>query len=427
MAWSVIDLSSITDELIALLTDCFDAGAPVWTVNGGSVERFDVTISGAMPETVREDGACKLSLYLLHVGEDKFYRNSPVPGPYPQINRKSPLSLDLYYLLTAYAKDNYNHEQQAMSIALRCFHENAIVTKPAGTPHYTLTMETETADEMARLWQALSTPLRLSVVYKVSVAFITPSELPSPPQPRPESVGLAVAPAGTVSSASARLYGAALRESFIVPPGAGAGQTDSIAYVLAPGLVRPGDDLIVTGDGLDGADFAGVFLSTADGATEYDIGNWRQMPASASDLRLHFPKSVGTPPAASPAPGVYLLRAGSNAPATRSNPVAVTVAAFVDDTVTPPALSPHPLTPDLNGVYTVHGLGFTTAETEVFVGSAPLTRVNLPAGPGAGQFQIDATETSFQFKPPTPFPHGHYALLIRVNRIDTPPAWTVDL
>jgi hypothetical protein len=101
------------------------------------------------------------------------------------------------------------------------------------------------------------------------------------------------------------------------------------------------------------------------------------------------------------------------------------VAAFVDDTVTPPALSPHPLVPDVNGVYTVNGLGFTTAQTDVFVGSAPLARVNAP--PGAGQFQIDAAETSFQFKPPAPFPHGHYELRIRVNQIDSAPAWTVDL
>ena len=191
MAASVIDLLSITDELIALLTAAFAPTAPVWTTNGGPIARFDAKINGAMPEAVRDhEGDCQLSLYLLHVSQDKFYRNTPVPGryptiqqdparpgPYPQLNRKSPLSLDLDHLLTAFAKDHYNYEQQAMGIALRCFHENAIIVN--APEHYTLSMEMQTADEMARLWQALSTPLRLSVVYKVTVAFITPSDSPS--------------------------------------------------------------------------------------------------------------------------------------------------------------------------------------------------------------------------------------------------------
>ena len=422
MAWSVIDLSSITDELIALLTDSFASTAPVWKDNGGPLNRFDVNISGSMPETVREDGTCQLSLYLLHVSQDSFYRNMPVPGPYPQINTKNPLSLDLYYLLTAYAKDKYNHEQQAMSIALRCFHENAIVTKPADSEHYTLTMEVETADEIARIWQALSTPLRLSVVYKVSVAFITPSEEPSEARPRPDSVGLAVMPTGSVSVAPARLFGAAVRESFIVPPGADAGHADTIPFVATPGLTRPGDDLFVTGDGLDNTDYLNIYLTPKSGASEYDISTWRKETASPDGLRVHFPESVGTPPAASPAPGRYSLRVGSGA-TKRSNDIDIAVAAFIDNKVTPPALSPHPLTPDAGGVYTVKGLGFTTAKTEVFLGDVPLSKVNTP--PGAGEFQIDSTETSFKFKRPAALPHGRYQLRIRVNGIESPPSWTV--
>ncbi|HVZ53974.1 MAG TPA: DUF4255 domain-containing protein, partial [Pseudolabrys sp.] len=287
MALSTIDLSSITDELLALLTDSFASTAPVWKDNGGPLDRFHVAISGAMPETVRENGTCQLSLYLLHVSQDKFYRNTPMPGPYPQVNSKNPLSLDLYYLLTAYAKENYNHEQQAMSIALRCFHENAIVVKPPltklphhknevyPTEHYTLTMEVETADEMSRIWQALSTPLRLSVVYKVSVAFITPSDEPDAPHPKPAAVALAVVPSGTTSKTPARLFGAAVRESIDVPAGADSGQAEDIPYVATPGLTRPSDDFVVTGDGLNDPNYQNVYLTPAGGGTEYDISNWR--------------------------------------------------------------------------------------------------------------------------------------------------------
>lgn len=421
MALSVIDLSSITDELLALLTDSLASTAPVWKDNGGTLDRFDVNITGAMPETVRENGTCQLSLYLLHVSQDKFYRNTPMPGPYPQVNSKNPLSLDLYYLLTAYAKDNYNQEQQAMSIALRCFHENAIVTKPADSEHYTLTMEVETADEMSRIWQALSTPLRLSVVYKVSVAFITPSELPDAPHPKPASVGLAVAPTGTVSEAVARLFGAAVRESFNVPPGANSGQAEDIPYVATPGLTRPSDDLVVTGDGLDGTDYLNIYLTPAAGGTEYDISAWRKGTPAADALRVHFPAAVGAPPAASPPPGAYRLSVGSGA--IRSNTIAVTVAPFIK--VTPPGPLPQVLVPDGNEVYTVEGRGFVTAATEVFVGDTELTRVNKPAGPDAGEFQIDPSETSFQFKRPAALPAGRYELRVRVNGIEAPPSWTV--
>ncbi len=121
MAWSVIDLSSITDHLIALLKEAFKPTSPVWIENGGTIKRFAPVINGAMPETARDEGGCTLSLYLLHVSQNKFYRNTPVNGPLPQLNRKHPLSLDLYYMLTAYAGDTYAQEQQAMSIALRCF------------------------------------------------------------------------------------------------------------------------------------------------------------------------------------------------------------------------------------------------------------------------------------------------------------------
>ncbi len=442
MAASVIDLSSITDELIALLKDRFDISPAKWNAQNAPIAIFDAHITGAMPEAVRgsHEGDCQISLYLLHVSQDKFYRNTPLPapytnmqqnpatsGPYPQTNRKTPLSLDLYYLLTAFAKDNYNLEQQAMGIAMRCFHENAIILN--APQHFTMTMETQTADEMSRLWQALSTPLRLSVVYKVSVAFVTPTEKPVALQPPPEAVGLAVMPSGTVSEAHARLFGAAVRESFIVPKDAEAGHVTDISYVLAPGLVRSDDDLIVTGDGLNRADFAKVYLRDSDDgavAKEFEITAWRQAPALPTDLRLHFPDTVAALPGApgplvsSPPPGRYWLCVGSGS-APRSNIVPISVAAYIDNAVTPPAPSPHHLDPGAGGVYTINGRGFISGSTEVFVGGAALAS----GGTGDGQFQITGG-TQIQFKPPAALPSGTYGLRVRVNGVDSPPSWTID-
>jgi hypothetical protein len=419
MAWSVLDLSIITDELIGLLRDTVDPASTVWKNHGGPIDFFQVTVSGAMPEADRDSAECVLSLYLLHVSQDPHFRNTPVNGSVPQFNRSQPLSLNLYYLLTSFANKNYNQEQQAMSIAMRCFHERAIMHVLAPQQQeYTITMEVQTADEMSRLWQALSTPYRLSVVYKISIVFVTPSVDPVAAAPVPTAVGLAVAPQGVASDVPARIFGAAVRESFAVPEGATAAHADTITSSIVPGLVRPGDDLIVTGDGFDLPAYAKVYL-TAPGPVETDITAWRQGPVSASTLRVSFPKDPGAVPP-SPPPGAYLLTVGSDAPKLRTNAATVAVAARVDGVLTPPQLMP-----DAGGLYTVQGAGFTAALTEARFGDVPLTRV--AAAPNAGEFEVAPDGTSFTFKAPNALPKGRYFLGISVNQIASPPSWYVVL
>src|SRR6266568_3716885 len=192
----VVDLSIITDTLIGMLNACI-ADSPLWTSETPPVTRFQIDVTGAQPEAVRDDGNCQLSLYLFHVAQDKFQRNSPVMGPRSSVIPQQPLSLDLYYLLTAYAGKNYTQEQQAMSIALRCFYNKPIIkTVVQGDPHqeFTLSMEVESADELSRLWQALTISFRLTVMYKVCVIFIAPDVPSTQPAPPPKYVGLAATP-----------------------------------------------------------------------------------------------------------------------------------------------------------------------------------------------------------------------------------------
>jgi hypothetical protein len=176
----VLDLSIVTDALIQILTGCVDT-------------KF--AVSGKPPDAIRT-GSNQLSLYLFHVALDRFQRNSPVvsqraplPPPGRDINRAQaipaqPLSLDLYYLLSAYAGDDYVSEQLAMTQALKCFHEHPLVRvsvtigSDTAQEQFALTMEPETADDQGRLWQAITQSLRLSVVYKVSVVFITGQPAP---------------------------------------------------------------------------------------------------------------------------------------------------------------------------------------------------------------------------------------------------------
>ena len=76
-----------------------------------------------------------------------------------------------------------------MSGALKWFREHPIVrgTMPIDnrSKEFTVTMELQTVDEIGRLWQAISSPLRLSAVYRASVIFPEPDP-PTPPK-RPRS------------------------------------------------------------------------------------------------------------------------------------------------------------------------------------------------------------------------------------------------
>src|ERR1035438_2940534 len=184
----VLDLSIVTDLLIQKLTDAWHA-SPLWSSLPPDAYFFP-TISGSTPEGVRIAGGCQLTVSLIHIEPNKYQRNfvfppaSP-PSPQPPSPRAQqipalPISLDLFYFVTTYAENNYHQEQQAMSIVLNCFYQNpiirTIVTLP-GSPgetlreEFTLTMEIETADSISRLWQAITAPFRLSLLYRVAVVF----------------------------------------------------------------------------------------------------------------------------------------------------------------------------------------------------------------------------------------------------------------
>ena len=66
-----------------------------------------------------------------------------------------------------------------MSVALRIFHANGVVrsdSTPTPAWQLTLTMEHRSYDELSRLWQATTVPLRLGVIYRAAVLFLTPDE-----------------------------------------------------------------------------------------------------------------------------------------------------------------------------------------------------------------------------------------------------------
>ena len=192
MALGLLDLSIVTDRLLKQLNDCVDV-SPMWAeeptppagtplgANPGA--RFTIYFSGSPPDIAHALDNCQVSLYLFHVAPDKFHRSTFPTGGRARVIPEQPLALTLYYLLSAHSKD-YIEEQQAMSIALKCFHDHPVVsaTVPIDSrvEEFTLTMEPESVDDIGRLWQSISIPLRLSAVYRASVVFLQPETATRP-------------------------------------------------------------------------------------------------------------------------------------------------------------------------------------------------------------------------------------------------------
>jgi len=324
VARTVFDLARITDRVVSDLEALFQSDE-IW-VPTTDIERFDVTVSASMPESVRDKGGCQLSWYLVHASEDPAWRNTPAdnrPGAHmPQGNRSRPQGLDLSYLLTAFAKDNAIQEQQAMSIAMRYFHEQAILLPRLFYPfHLTVTMETQNLDEASRLWQALSAPLRMGVVYRVAVVFMEPTEEPAPVGPPPRLVRLVVGAAELESLEVAQLLGPAIRADFQVPVNSTRESVDLVTSSIAPEEFKPGDRILVAGLNLDAVGYQNVFLRLIDGV-DTNITIW-QANRTPSRLVLNVPTG-----ATAPAPGWYLLSLGHDQPTpVRSNAVALRLVA----------------------------------------------------------------------------------------------------
>lgn len=409
MAIGVSNLWDITDELIQLLN----------ANKGGAT----FTVTDRSPDEVRGlPDATYLSLYLFHVAPDKFQRNTLPVASTPGADRATrafrtphqPLSLELYYFLSAYAKgaSAAQDEQRAMTAALKCFHEHPIITAtvpdgPAASHsvEFVLSLEPETADSVGRLWLAVTSSLRLAVVYKASIVLVEP---PVPPvqAKKPDIINLAVSPTSLPFAKTGQVISTDIRVSYIAP-----GNTPH-DYELFPAVVAPGQVFTLYGAGLNQPSSNRLYLLLSDG-TEQDVTTWAsQVTESRFILTL--------PTTGFPAAGVYQLRVGnavaSSTPgAIRSNATPFSIAAWVDPTGGP-ILSPVGIT------YTLTGRGFSPGSLEVLLETVP-----LQAGAAApGQFTVNGAGTEIQFQLPGDLPNGAYGVRVRVNQVESPPAkWVV--
>jgi hypothetical protein len=425
-----LDLSAVTDSLIGLVKSQWTA-APIWTEVGGNPAgpTFTPNFTGLAPDAARQEPGTQLSMYLYHVESDNaqealFWQDQILHAAAGAPTRFLPLALNLFYLLFAYSETSYTQEQEAMSAALRVYHANPIVRSDPGAPdpwELTLTMEHRSYDELSRLWQATTVPLRMSLVYRAAVVFINPDAMP-PPAPNPkrvtvvaDRVQLPLLLPGTGEYPV--VFGTFRDSSYLGPAGS------AVPLSLSPATVAAGQTTWLMGSDLRSTGVSDrVYLLPPDGGAEVDVTTWAvAADSSAAKFVLTLPATVGTAPTDAPVPGVYQLRAGSGAlgapGANRTGSTPVSVAAYVDPAGGPVLAGLPP--------FTVHGAGFLPGATEVLVGMVALT--DTAAVPAPGEVSIDPSGTFFSFSPPAG-PAGMLApVRVRVHGIESDPALWVTL
>jgi hypothetical protein len=444
--WSTPDIGNITN----VLRDLLDQGIAQYTAATG-LSTANIKVSCDAPDTRKAgDPNCYLTVYLLHVGRDPFWRNTPVQGSRGQLNNAQPLSITLSYLLTAWSDKDYTSEQRAMSIALQTFQSFPIVTKNLidtvlkdGWPtdgEFVISLQADTIEEMSRLWQAFTVPMRLSALIKVSVVFLQTLNPPTIPYIPPQSANLAVSllapPLRPVTPPNQppqpQLIGG-LRVA-VAPP-----DVNTTPATLAPTYGPPvavgdgapvsgqemGGSVAVAGVGLDLTNASHVYLG-AQGGQPWDVTLWRQ--GVAKDwLWLALPNAYAdpsktAPPGATPPPGLYNLTVGDGLTnGFRSNSVQIAIAPRVDSVTNPPTLGLN-----ASNVYPITGGGFVQGPaTSILFGSQLLTF--SATGPTAGHFTVDPTGAQIAFLPPTGLPHGPYPVQVFVNGIAATAGWVVTL
>ena len=146
-----------------------------------------------------ESNANQLNLFLYHVVPSPTWRNQPMPGgPRSGETGYPALGLNLYYLITAFGRDNdiqkpYSHE--LMGRAMSVLNDHPVLSTDeikaslpdndlwAQMERVRITLQPFAIEEIAKLWTGFQTQYRLSVAYEAAVVLIDSSRQTRTPLP----------------------------------------------------------------------------------------------------------------------------------------------------------------------------------------------------------------------------------------------------
>lgn len=158
-------LNEVTNTLISIIQNAVDPGVTVQV----------------RPEILR-NSELGVGFYLYHVQENTHFKNYPALGKDGNPVAHTPMSLNLYYQLSANWKENdvedALEEQILMSAAMKALHDNSVINTSSTGKNINLkiTLQTLTPSESVQYWAAAESPVRLSAYYEVSVVFLEPEK-----------------------------------------------------------------------------------------------------------------------------------------------------------------------------------------------------------------------------------------------------------
>ena len=126
-------------------------------------------------------GDQRINLFLYKIEENPHLMNlEPTPKPgNPNVLVPTPLSLNLYYLMTSYARNDPQTgnatAHEILGEAMRVFYENSVIPDQFLEPElkgareqFRIVYNALDPEELSRLWGTFAQPFRLSVRYQVS-------------------------------------------------------------------------------------------------------------------------------------------------------------------------------------------------------------------------------------------------------------------
>lgn len=149
-------------------------------------------LTPAVPVTIlapdETGGTPRINLFLYRIEENAFLKNQDFmlkPGDSSQLV-PTPLSLNLYYLMTPYAQNDpqtgNSTAHEILGEAMRVFYENSVIPQQfletdlqGAREDFRIILNALDPEEIGRLWTTFAQPFRLSVRYQISVVQIDQS------------------------------------------------------------------------------------------------------------------------------------------------------------------------------------------------------------------------------------------------------------
>jgi hypothetical protein len=168
-------ISDVDQTLGDLVSGAIDADAGVQALLAGAADRVVFDSPGAAIQAGNQ--AC-VSIFLYRVVENPDLKNRPPIRVAPDLLRRAPLALNLYYLVTPLLR-NTQQSHWLLGRVMQEFADNPVIqgTALAGglrdaAEELRIALDPITLEDLTKLWTTFASPYRVGVSYQVRVVLL---------------------------------------------------------------------------------------------------------------------------------------------------------------------------------------------------------------------------------------------------------------